>query len=434
MKESVNLDDWEYLLSLLPADYAQRARELGTFERKREIESPDDLLRLVLGYAIGSQPSLRLTAAWAQSEGIGTMSQVAVLKRVRKSADWLCDLVNTLLKPELDLSDLPDKPYRVRLVDASVLTVPGSKGTDYRLHAGFNLRDLALDHLEVTDASGGESLQRFTFEEGDLVLMDRCYPHRAGLCKVRESHAHFLGRFGWNGLPLEQQDGAAFDLFAHLRKLPKDQIGDWEVKTRADIKAGIPALAVRVIALRKSPQARNAAVRKLRKEARRKGRTPDARTLEAAGYVFVVTSLDKDKLSPQEALALYRLRWQIELCFKRLKSLLCLDALPCKDKRSVRAFLYSKLLLALLVRRLQAAAGFSPWGYGRPGATRIAMAIGEPLVGGIAHGGPGSQESGMDHCELGIPGPASQRHSQAPSKPTSPGPLSILPCVPSFLS
>ena len=83
----------------------------------------------------------------------------------------------------------------------------------------------------------------------------------------------------------------------------------------------------------------------------------------AAGYVLVLTSTQAGAFSPHEILELYRCRWQIEMTFKRLKSLIALDTLPAKDPQLARTFLYSKLLAALLVEDLMwKYLAFSPWG------------------------------------------------------------------------
>jgi IS4 transposase len=98
--------------------------------------------------------------------------------------------------------------------------------------------------------------------------------------------------------------------------------------------------------------------------------------------VLVLTSLDAEAWSAAQVLELYRCRWQIELAFKRLKSLLQLGQLPKQDPASARAWLQLKLLLALLIERLcHQARFFSPWGY------RLEP---EPLAGVAGDGGLGA--------------------------------------------
>ena len=57
---------------------------------------------------------------------------------------------------------------------------------------------------------------------------------------------------------------------------------------------------------------------------------------KATRYLIVATSLDAERYPAQQVLALYRMRWQIELAFRRLKSLLRFDRLPVKDNDLAR--------------------------------------------------------------------------------------------------
>ena len=100
-------------------------------------------------------------------------------------------------------------------------------------------------------------------------------------------------------------------------------------------------------------------------EGDREGLKP--RTLEFAKFIIVFTTFPEDKFSAEEVLECYRLRWQVELVFKRFKSLAQLGHLPKYDDDSARAWLYGKLLLALLVEKLiRHAESVSPWGYDLP--------------------------------------------------------------------
>ena len=80
----------------------------------------------------------------------------------------------------------------------------------------------------------------------------------------------------------------------------------------------------------------------------RKGKALDPRSLIAAEFMILVTSLPTEGYSAADILAVYRLRWQIELAFKRLKSLLHIDRLPTRTERGSRSWLYAHLILALL--------------------------------------------------------------------------------------
>lgn len=121
-------------------------------------------------------------------------------------------------------------------------------------------------------------------------------------------------------------------------------------------------IPVRVCALKKSAEQTRKAQEKLRQIAAKKGRSLQAETLEATGYVIILTTLPD--VHPSVILELYRYRWQIELAFKRLKSLLQLGHLKKTDPIGAKAWLQGKLFVATLVEMLIAVdERFSPWGH-----------------------------------------------------------------------
>ena len=75
---------------------------------------------------------------------------------------------------------------------------------------------------------------------------------------------------------------------------------------------------------------------------------------------MLVTSLAEEAFSREEILKLYRMRWRIELAFKRLKSLVGLRSPPAKDKALARTWILSHLLMILLVEPLTDEFGVSP--------------------------------------------------------------------------
>jgi hypothetical protein len=202
-------------------------------------------------------------------------------------------------------------------------------------------------------------LQRFPLQPDDVLLADRGYAHTEALVGIAVAGSRFVVRFPWATLPLHGADGAAWDLMAFLRELP-----DAQADAREAYLAGPGAVQVRVVAVRKSPEATVAARQKILRTASRKGKQVNPLTLEYAAYVFVVTNLTAEIASPAEVLELYRLRWQIEMAFKRLKSILQLDALRGKDPELAKTYLFGKLLGALIVDELTVRAqAFSPWGF-----------------------------------------------------------------------
>ena len=355
---------WPYLLSFLPSEeeLGRTAREQGAMRRKRAVGSASVLLRLAMAYGFCGF-TLRQTAAWAQVAKVAHLSDVAVLKRLRAAANWLGLLLGIKLTERAHPpANAPAR--RLRIVDATVISRPGSTGTDWRVHLGFDLSTLAIDDIELTDASGGESLTRFVWREGDIVMGDRGYAHRQGLRSVVDAGADFIVRLNWQNMPLQTADGRDFDLLDALRRLPEAAAGEYAVQVAPSPEAGLPALPTRLVAVRKSEAAAEESRKRVLAERSKKGRSVDPRTLETAGYIFVLTTLRAEALPASEVLELYRFRWQIELAFKRLKSLLHLGDLQARDPLLARSFLYAKLLAALILDDFtDRFLAFSPWGY-----------------------------------------------------------------------
>ena len=80
--------------------------------------------------------------------------------------------------------------------------------------------------------------------------------------------------------------------------------------------------------------------------------------------IWILTTLTAAELSTLAVLGLYRLRWQIELFFKRLKSLLHMDTLPSREGPTAKSWVLSRLIAAALAQQLVQPSGpLSPWGY-----------------------------------------------------------------------
>ena len=351
---------WPYILSLLAdsADLEASAVRTGALTRRREIRSADDLLRLAMTYSVCGL-SLRQTAAYAQTLGFASISDVALLKRLRRCNTWLgellarklCERTNAVLSTE----------FRVRIVDATTVNRPGTHGTDLRLHVGMDLRLGRIDHVELTDNKGGETLTRFPVEKGDVVVADRGYLHRAGLESVHKRGAFFVVRANWQNLPLQHPDGSKFEVLPELRMLPEDTPADFPV---VFLGPSAHPISARLVAIRRSEPAATRTRAKAMSEAKKKSRVPDPRTLEASGYFYVLTNLTSEQMSAEQVLELYRFRWQIEIQFKELKGLLDLNTIPAKDPALTQTWLYAKLLAALLIDDLTVRyVSFSPWGY-----------------------------------------------------------------------
>jgi IS4 transposase len=175
----------------------------------------------------------------------------------------------------------------------------------------------------------------------------------------------------WNSFafPLENDNGGAFDALQHMRQLPKRGAREWKVSFTHDGHR----YTGRLCAIRKNAVATARAREKMIQQASKKQKRADPQALELAEFVMVFTTLSEKLLSTDEVLELYRVRWQVELRFKHLKSLLGLGCLPKYDEQSCRALIQAKLLCGLLIERLMREAEFFfPWGYRLPSAQPLA--------------------------------------------------------------
>ena len=345
--------DWQATVDRLGGAEALEAsaREAGAMVRKRKIKSAVDLLRLVLAYCLG-EAGLRSTATWATTVDLADVSNVAVLKRLRGSGEWLGILVSRILSDGVPPAA---RGRLIRLVDATVVPKASlhsrKSGQLWRLHAAFDLPHERFSDFELTDQSGGERIDRIKVVAGEIRIGDRGYMQPDRIGHVLEAGGEIIVRAAWNGAHWLEKDGEAqpLDLIGELRKA--DALGRLDMSIRVARNEGEP-LALRLVAVKKPRKACAAARRKARKDAKRHGNTISRKTLAACDWVILVTSLDAQTFSTDDILDLYRLRWRIELGFKRLKSLVALRAPPGTDERSARPWLLAHILMILLLEPL----------------------------------------------------------------------------------
>lgn len=349
-------EDWPRLLALLPQGWEGKARELGALKFGRRFSGPESLLRTLLMY-LSEDSSMVETVERARAGELVELSDVGLLKRVNKSGAWLGWITEQLIQqaPVAAMQCPALQGRRLLAADGSVVTEPGAITSTWRLHYAMDIVRLRCQQAQVTPVKNGESLTRFVVQEGDVFLGDRVFANRRGVNHVLDHGGDVVVRMNLGSLPLTDASGSPFAQLPHLRTLQAGQTGEWAAVmqgTKGDV-------AVRVCAYRKTDEQRLASERKVKKEAQRKQKQLQAETIEAAGYVVVVTTLEG--LDAQGVLALYRHRWQVELAFKRMKSLLGLSRLRKKDPEGAQAWLQGKLLVACLIERLIAVGEhFSP--------------------------------------------------------------------------
>lgn len=356
-------ESWDELLSFLPDEWEEKCTELGALTRTRKFPDAQTLLRTLLIHLLDGC-SLRVTSAHSKFGNLADVSDVAILKRLHSSGEWfrwLCDsLCNRWLLSQ-PLSEKLLENHRVVLFDATHVSEPGNTGTDWRIHYAFCLNTFGCLSVSVTDNSVGESFKHYQISKGCVYIGDRGYYHLSGIEHVVSHGADVIVRMHSQARHFFKEDSHdIFDVLGALRKLRSNKIGDWKVTfkgTSGDVKG-------RICAIRKSKYAREKSKERLYDTCSKKQRKVSKASLLAAEYVFVFTTLSSDIITAQKVLDLYRGRWQIELVFKRLKSIVGLGHLPKQDLVGAKSWLQGKLFCAFLIESLiQAAEHFFPWGY-----------------------------------------------------------------------
>ena len=337
--------EWPFVLTLLPPDLEDSARQSQALVRCRKVPDAAALLRLALAYAV-SDLSLKDVAAWANALGVAQITGPGLFYRLREAEAWLSQVLAQTLESQVH----PEAGCRLplRVVDATVITGPGATGTEWRAHVLIDPRRGGFRSVELTDAQGGEGYGRHPVQAGEVILGDRAYATARGLWAVHSAQAQVLARMNPHTIRVCDAEGRRLVLPEQERRIPK--VGGKEFQIQVPIPPERPSKSHKTW-----PLARATAWVPARAVA---GRTRHGEV------IWLLTTLSAEQASAQELLRLYRLRWQIELFFKRLKSLLHLDTLPSRQGPTAKSWMLARFLAVALAQKLAQPAGpLSPWGY-----------------------------------------------------------------------
>jgi hypothetical protein len=339
--------EWELLRKVLPAGWREAAQKTRAIRREEgPLADPETLLRLVLGHAASDQ-SFRAVVAHAREAGLCDVSDVALFKREQKCGDWLEWIADAMMGQTL--AELPATAMRLRLVDATCASKPGSTGTDFRLHVNVELPSRRFTSAELTDKRGGESLKRLVIKPGDLVVGDRAYGTAEGIVDAVERGGEVLVRVNASSLPMWNAQGVRLDPLELARSLRPEDLLDLPVEIRP---SGATAITGRLCILALPEESALEAQRRVHRTKRKKQKRAGPRAVESAKYIFVFTTTSPAQISTSGLFAVYRLRWQIELAFKTIKTVLHFDELPNRRADTGRTWLLAKLVGALLLERV----------------------------------------------------------------------------------
>ena len=334
---------FERFLQELPADFRELAFEFKAFTRSRKIKTPEQLLQVVMNYC-GIDLVLRETAGnfTLLEERI---SDTAIQKRLKACGPW----VKALLGQMLGAAAAPLLEGHLRFVvgDGSTVQGPGAQGTEHRLHLAVDLVRLELIFAKVTDAHEGESLAHYPLRDGDVVVVDRGYNSARALIECADRGVAVVVRYNPHSLNLYDAAGAKIDWLAELQ-------GTAETERCLPVRVQVEGefIAGYLHGCRLPPAPAAEARRRVQAQARKKGRQAQARTLALAEWVLVLSTLPPAVLPTATVLALYRVRWQVELVIKRLKSIVDIDCLRARQGSALAdLYLHGKLLYAWVLEK-----------------------------------------------------------------------------------
>ena len=246
-------------------------------------------------------------------------------------------------------------PYQALAVDASDIVEKSAVKRLWRLHYAVDLFSLTCSQFLITEQSTGESLKNFTFCKGCLVIADRAYGTIKSMEHCLNAGADFIIRIKNKAFNLYDKDGQKIG-WADWLGTVGEKAAECTVYMNGSDKKRI---ALRLCAKKKTEEEISVEEKRLKRLESKKQKKYSKETKFTHRYMFVVTSLTAE-IPAEEILACCRLRWQVELLFKRLKSLLQLGNIPTKTKESGEVWINGKILLSLLTEKYLGDIDFSP--------------------------------------------------------------------------
>ena len=213
----------------------------------------------------------------------------------------------------------------------------------------YNVTQNSIEKLEI--ASWSKSDAKFTgkiipiLKKNDLVLRDLGFFKLERFKEIEKKKAYYVSRY-FLSTTLYVNDEQV-DLLEFLKSKKSYQIIDENVKISAQ------KFPTRLIAIRVSDEIYNQRLRAFKRKYQQLGKTPQKSTLELQRYIIFITNIPKEMIASQHIGTIYRLRWSIELVFKRWKSILKIDRITGTNGNRTLCFIYAKLIAILLISNFE---------------------------------------------------------------------------------
>lgn len=339
------------------------ARATGLVQRASKLTGARFVQTLVFGWL--AQPDARLSqlVQTAATLGVAITPQGIDARFGAASADCLREVVEEAVRVALAADPVAVPVLRrfaaVAVQDCTALALPdalaaawpgcgGSTPASGQAAVKLGVRlDLVSGRLEGPHVAAGRTNDRKTavaglpLPPGALRLADLGFFSLAELADQDAQGVYFLSR--WQpGTALFTPDGQRHELPALLAAATAPAL---DRPVRLGARQRLPA---RLLAVRVPQEVADQRRRRLRAAARDKGRAVSAARLALCAWTVLVTNAPPALLTPREALALARARWQIELLFKLWKSHQRVDEWRSADPWRILTEVYAKLLAAIV--------------------------------------------------------------------------------------
>ena len=349
------------LLRMMPEGYEEACFSTKAIVRKRDIKDPNDLMMLALFHLL-TGCSLIEVSEISKLAKLGDISDVAFMKRFSNCNEWFKWILTAIQSSTSGVIQytIPDclAKYRILAVDASDVVEKGASGRIFRLHFALDIGKMHAAIYKITSNSVGEHLRNFDLSQDDLVIADRIYSSITGIEYCLSRKCQYIARMRANSFKPYDSNGKQLDLLSIMDGKDDGEVFAFMRKERGE-NAG-QLLPVRICFKRKDKDALDSTRKKMKRKESKKQTTISPSAYKFNEYIVMATSLDSS-ISHKEVIELYRFRWQVELYFKRLKSILGYGELPKKSDKSIFSWLNGKLMIALLIESIIGNADFSPF-------------------------------------------------------------------------
>ncbi len=364
------------LTSLFPsAKLRETAVEAGVLTRRRKVDVVAFFWTLVLGFGVAKQRTLAGLRRTYENRTSTKIEESSFYDRFTPgTANWLRGIVGEALdRVSTDSRRLADRLSGFRdllLIDSTVIRLhdllqgafagcrTNHTKAAAKLHVVMSVKDASPARIRLTpERTNDRSPWRRVggWVKDTLMLFDLGYFGYALFTRIDENGGFFISRLKANANPVVVAQNRQW------RGQSRPVVGKRLRDALDGLQREVLDVMVEVVFDRR---------------VYRGCRRQDTRTFRVVGvfddgtgeYHLFVTNIPVDRLDGHEVAATYRLRWQIELLFKEMKSHYRLDQMPSRKRHVVEALLYAAILtliashalLDALRRRLGAGRSIPP--------------------------------------------------------------------------